>query len=411
MSNSLKHWANILLVAGAVSLAACSSDAKKEEADDGPADLSSFEEKVDLDLVWRLQVGKGQGNAYARIEPALWADKLYVADGFGHVSAHLIEDADELWHTQLTHNISSALGVSEHHLYVVTDNGVLHALKRETGEPDWTARLQSEVLAAPVYSDGMVAIQSVDGKLHLLNSEDGKQRWVYDSALPNLSLRGTSQPVFHDGQLLAGFANGKVVGLNLQDGSEKWSERIGIPAGRSELERLVDVDGRLLVRDDTLFVVGYQGQMSAIDLRIGKMMWKRDASSYHGPLYGLGNLYVLSADDEVQAFDERSGSDVWNQSDLKGRELTEPVFLQNYIAVADYEGYVHIIKQLDGAVVGRSQVKRPAVDWVRGGSYNFKHPSRYFDLDAGIRTRLVATGDYLLAINNSGFLNLFQIDQ
>jgi len=412
---TMKRWISLFAAAGVLSLAACSSEPKKEEVDEGPAGLSSFEEEVDLDLVWRLQVGKGQGTAYARIQPALWADKLYVADAYGLVSGHELADAEELWKVNLNANINSAIGVSEKHVYVVTDNGVMHALNRSTGESDWAAEVQSEVLAAPVFSEGqnegLVAVQSVDGKLRLYEAKDGKQRWTYDSNLPKLSLRGTSAPVFYEDQLIVGFANGKVVGLNLQDGSEKWSERIGIPAGRSELERLVDVDGRLLVRDETLFVVGYQGQMAAIDLRIGKMMWKRDASSYHGPLYGLGNLYVLSADDELQAFDERSGSDVWNQPDLRGRQLTEPVFLDNYIAVADFEGYVHLLKQLDGAVVGRAQVKRPAVDWVRGGSYNFKHPSRYFDLDAGIRTRLVATGDYLLAINNSGFLNLFQIDQ
>jgi len=408
---TIKRWISLITAAGVLSLAACSSEPKKEEVDEGPAGLSSYEEEVDLDLVWRLQVGKGQGTAFARIQPALWADKFYVADAFGLVSGHELTSADELWQVNLDANINSAIGVSEQHVYVVTDNGVLHALNRENGESAWQTDVDSEVLAAPVFSDGLIAVQSVDGKLRLYEAKDGKQRWTYDSNLPKLSLRGTSEPVFYENQLVAGFANGKVVGLNLLDGSEKWSERIGIPAGRSELERLVDVDGRLLVRDETLFVVGYQGQMAAIDLRIGKMMWKRDASSYHGPLYGLGNLYVLSADDEVQAFDERSGSDVWNQPDLRGRQLTEPVFLENYIAVADFEGYVHLLKQLDGAVVGRAQVKRPAVDWVRGGSYNFKHPSRYYDLDAGIRTRLVATGDYLLAINNSGFLNLFQIDK
>ncbi len=408
---NMPRWIGFAAVACGMLLAACSSEPKKEKVSNEPSELSSFEEEVELDLVWRLQVGKGMGQAYARIEPALWADKFYVADAFGQVSAYVLQSADKLWQVQLNANIQSALAVSEKHVFLVTDNGELHALKRDTGETVWVAPVQSEVLAAPAVSKGVVAVQSVDGKVRLFSSANGEQRWMYDSNMPNLSLRGTSSPVFYEDQLLVGFANGKVLGLNLNDGSEKWSERIGIPAGRSELERLVDIDGRLLVRDETLFVVGYQGQLAAIDLRMGKLVWKRDASSYHGPLYGLGNLYVLGAKDELQAFDERSGSEVWNQPDLRGRQLTEPVFLQSYIAVADFEGFVHLFKQLDGALVGRAQIKRPAVDWVRGGSYNFKHPTRYFDLDPGIRTRLVTTGDYLLAINNSGFLNLFQIDQ
>jgi len=266
------------------------------------------------------------------------------------------------------------------------------------------------VLSLPVQKGDRVAAQTIDGHLYLLDASTGAIKWSYDSNLPSLSLRGTSQPVFHGPMVVAGFANGKVVGVNVKDGSIMWQERIGIPAGRSELERLVDIDGRLLVQDDLLYVVGYQGHIAAIDLRNGKMVWKQEASSYHGPLAGLGNLYLVNDSDHLVAIDDRSAADVWQQVELQGRHLSEPVMFAKHIVVADFEGYIHLIKQLDGTIVGRDQVVRPPVDWVRTGSYNLKHPSREFAKDPGIRTRLVSNDDYLLAISNSGYLTAYTAD-
>ncbi len=400
----------LLLLAVGASLAACSSDPEKPVVK-GPADLPSYEEEVDLDRVWSMQIGDGMGTAYARIQPALEGKNFYISDAKGLVQAYELEDADLVWEHRLEEEITAGVGVYGDKVYLATSNGEVHALNKSDGQRAWRSMLKSEILSVPVVHNGAVAVQTVDGKLYLLDEQTGERRWVFDSNLPNLSVRGTSQPVFYKDIVVAGYANGKLVAVRVEDGTEVWNERVGIPAGRSELERLVDIDGRLLVDSDTLFVVGYQGHLVAIDLRSGKAMWKREASSYHGPLYGLGNLYVLNANDELEAFDERSGNDVWISPDLYARQLTEPVFYQNHIAVADYEGYIHLIKQLDGSIIGRDQVDRPAVDWVRGGSYAYKNPSRYFDLDAGIRTRLVAHGKYLLAINNSGYLNLFEIDQ
>ncbi|MEY8203897.1 MAG: outer membrane protein assembly factor BamB [Bermanella sp.] len=402
----MRLWGLALLAA----LSACSSTPEKEPSEIGPKALSSFNAELSLQAVWQRQVGQGLGNAHAELQPAIVADRVYAADAYGVIQAIDLENGTLVWSQDLGVELTAAVTVSEQLVIVASANGELIALDRADGAPRWRAPLNSEVLATPVLAGESLAVQTIDGKIHLFNLQ-GESQWSYDSNLPSLTLRGTSRPVFHNDLVIGGFANGKVVALNVNDGSIAWHERIGIPAGRSELERLVDIDGRLLVRDDVLFVSGYQGHLAAIDLRNGKMMWKRAASSYHGPLYGLGNLYLIDADDSLVAFDERSGTDVWLMDDLQGRQLSEAVFFKGHIALADYAGYLHLVTQLDGAVVAREQLIRPALDWVRTGSYGLKHPSRHFSKDAGIRTHLVVQDDYLLAINNSGFLNLFKVAQ
>jgi outer membrane protein assembly factor BamB len=394
-----------------VTLAACSSNDKKEEQDLGPKALQGIDEEISLSQQWRHQVGSGMGKAYARLQPVIMGETIYVASANGLVEALTLDNGSVIWSKNFDTEITAAIAVNDDKGYIATANGEVIALNIKDGSEAWRKNIKSEVLSVPVVQGDDLALQTVDGKLHLLGVENGKQRWSYDSNLPNLSLRGTSQPIFHGGSVIAGFASGKVVGLNIKNGTVLWQERIGIPAGRSELERLVDVDGRLLVKDDTLFVAGYQGHVMGIDLRSGKAMWKREASSYHGPLSGLGNIYLVSDDDHILAIDEQSTNDVWMQADLEGRQLSEPVMFANHIAVTDFEGYIHLIKQLDGTIVGRDQLVRPPVPWVRTGNYGIKHPSRQFDYDDGIRTRLLAQGDYLVAISNSGYLSAFKLDK
>ena len=394
-----------------ISLAACSSNEKKEQQDLGPKSLDGIDEEISLSQQWRHQVGIGMGKAYARLQPAISGDEIYVASANGLVEALTLQSGATVWSTNLDTEITAAIAVHGSKGFVATANGDVIALNINDGSEAWRKNIKAEVLSVPVIQGDALALQTVDGKLHVLDVSNGNSRWSYDSNLPNLSLRGTSQPIFHGGSVIAGFASGKVVGLNAKNGMVLWQERIGIPAGRSELERLVDVDGRLLVKDDTLFVAGYQGHVMAIDLRNGKAMWKREASSYHGPLNGLGNIYLVSDDDHILAVDDQSTNDVWLQADLEGRQLSEPVLFANHIAVTDFEGYIHLVKQLDGTIVGRDQLVRPPISWVRTGSYGMKHPSRQFDYDDGIRTSLLARGDFLVAISNSGYLSVFKLDK
>ena len=61
--------------------------------------------------------------------------------------------------------------------------------------------------------------------------------------------------------------------------------------------------------------------------------------------------------------------------------------------------------------MGRDRLVRPPVDRVKTGSYDLKHPSREFSKDPGIRTRLLASDEYLIAISNSGYITAYTVDQ
>ena len=63
----------------------------------------------------------------------------------------------------------------------------------------------------------------------------------------------------------------------------------------------------------------------------------------------------------VVAIRDNSEDVVWENFDLRYRAITAPRPINNYVAVADFEGYVHLISQIDGRLVGRYQVNGDGV--------------------------------------------------
>jgi outer membrane protein assembly factor BamB len=227
----------------------------------------------------------------------------------------------------------------------------------------------------------MVVVQSYDGKLRGLDAADGSELWVHDSKLPILTVRGTSTPMIDGRTVFAGFASGKVAAFEIKTGSMRWETRVAIAQGRSEIDRIIDVDGDMLITNNVLYAVSYQGKLVAVDVPSGRKMWQQDASSSVGIDQGFGNIYVSEDTGSVVAF-YRSGQGVrWEQPRLENRHLSAPKTVKGYVAVADFEGYVHFLSQVDGRFVGREKID-----------------------GKGVRATMLVEGDRLYVFGNSGKL-------
>lgn len=245
----------------------------------------------------------------------------------------------------------------------------------------WRAKVSSEVLAPPQTNGDVVVVQTLDDKITALDISDGSRRWIYESSVPVLTVRGHSTPLISQGRVFAGLSSGRVVGLAADTGLPVMEARVGQPQGRTELERMVDIDGQLLLVDETLYVTSYQGSLAAVDINTGSVRWQSDASSLVGAGEGFGSVYISLADGQVEAFDRSRGESLWTNDSLLRRNLTAPVAFSSYIAVADYNGYVHLLAQTDGRLVGRIRVDRK-----------------------GVRAPAIALGDTLYVYGNSGNL-------
>lgn len=331
--------------------------AGKVEPEYPPQPLTAFDASVDFESVWSQDIGDGLGIARYPITPALDDGRLFAADRSGLLRAMDAESGETLWEIQLDTPVSSGLTAVAGRLYLGTRNGEVLAIDQQSGDVLWRAPVSSEVLAPPQANTGLLVVQSVDGAVTALDRATGEERWVYTSSEPALTLRGTGTPRVIEPVTFAGFANGRLVTLDNRSGQPLWDMRVAVPRGRTEVDRLVDLDGQpLLTQDGRLYITSYNGRLLAMEATSGEILWERETSSYLSPLLVGDTLYTVTEGSHVLALDALSGRVMWESAALEGRSLTAPVFVDGRIALGDYEGYVHLLDADSGEIVGRQEV-------------------------------------------------------
>jgi outer membrane protein assembly factor BamB len=275
----MKRLLVMLVVAGLLS--GCSGMPLLSGGDnaDPPAELEQVSGDIQLKQLWSKDVGAGFNEQFVRLVPTVHGQHLLVADRKGRVTALSAESGKQLWEVDTGTLISAGPGAGEGLVLVATSDGEVLALGLDDGKPVWRAQVSSEVLAVPQIDLGVVVVQTADGKVVGLGVRDGKQLWIYDRTVPVLTLRGTSTPAVERGVVIAGFASGKVAALSTERGFVAWEANVAIPKGRSELERIVDIDADPFIEGASVYVVTFQGRLAVIDVQSGDLGWTRDMSS------------------------------------------------------------------------------------------------------------------------------------
>jgi outer membrane protein assembly factor BamB len=376
----LQRWTTMAVL---LLMAACS----KDKDIDTPAVLTPFNATLKVERVWTAKVSD-KGAKVLRLGLGLATDGNHVyAAGFkGEIAAYDIATGHRVWETRLKKTPFSGGPAANADMVVAgTSEGEVVALKATDGKLLWRVRLNGEILAAPAISDRAVAVRTVDGKLRALSPKDGHELWVQEQQVPRLSLRGTSRPVIAGDLTLCGFDNGKVIAVNMNDGSLQWEATVAPPHGRTELERLDDVDSTPRVSGSEVFTVGFQGRVAMLALDTGQVWWSHDASSYRGIALDDDALYVANADGEVVALRRKTGAEIWRQKALLHRGLSAVALTDNAVVTADYQGNVHWLDKATGALAART----------RAGKIRISNPP-------------VVSGNTVMVINDDGHITAYR---
>jgi outer membrane protein assembly factor BamB len=370
------------LLCALLALAACSRKAKEVDA---PAKLVDFPATLRVDRVWQASVSGKEGPLRLSLGVAVDNGRVFAAGSSGEVAAFDLETGRAVWKSHIKGTLSAGTGAGNGVVTVATNKGDVIALEASDGRVRWRARVGGEVLAAPAIAASVVAVRTVDGKLHGLALADGKPSWLVEQPIPRLTLRGTARPVVAAEAVLCGFDNGKVVAVSQADGVVLWEATVSPPKGRTELERLVDIDSAVRVIGQDVYVVGFQGRAAMLALDSGQVWWARELSSYRGLDVDSDNVYVTTAVGEVAGLARRTGIELWREKALVRRSLSAPAAIGATVAVGDFEGYVHWLDRATGAVIGRAKL---------GGR---------------ISAQPVAAGDLLLVSSDSGRIAAFRV--
>lgn len=273
-------------------------------------------------------------------------------------------------------------------VYVGTDKGEVIALDMADGSQAWRQKVSSQVIAQPRVAAGMVLLRTADGFLWALRTSDGGKRWSFNVQAPSLVLRGGGQVAFHDDLAIAGFSNGELVAVDVADGSARWREKIASPSGRTELERMVDVDAAPQVVEGTVVAAAYHGKVLAMEADSGRQIWSRSFSVHNDLLVRGDRVFLLNDEGHVVALDRTSGSTLWTQKDLgDSGALSDPAWAGDWLVVGDGEGDLHWLDPASGRVVARLGVGLSAVH----------------------STPLALADGHLLALTNQGTLNRVEV--
>ena len=363
----LKYVAGIALVA--VALSGCSTvkgwfaskDAEAKKALK-PAELVKFDPTIKVSKIWSVSLGKGERRTGVRQAPVVADGRVYAAAVEGGVHALDLQTGKQVWEYKPAKEkkkdalrLSGGPGVGEGLVVIGTLNGQVIALDAANGKEKWRARVPGEVIAAPAVAQGLVFVRSNDGRVTALDAASGERRWFKEHELPSLTVRGNAPVVEGPGVLFIGNDDGTLTSLAAQDGRPLWEQPVGVSEGRTELERMADVDGAPVLENTTLYVTSFKNQTMAIEAPTGRPLWTRDHGGAGGVAVSSGNVVVTDAKGTVYGLDKTSGSAMWSQQALARRSVTGPAIQGDYVVVGDYKGYLHWLRLSDGALAAREK--------------------------------------------------------
>jgi len=348
-----------MLIATGLLLAGCGMFGQKDSERD-PMELSDFDERIRVNKLWSTAAGSGLGKSASGLKATYVDGEIWAADYKGRVVAIDAETGDRLRRFELDMQLSAGPTVRDENVLVGTMEGQIVLLDRQSGAIKWRAQLSSEILAAPLEADDVIVVRCADGRVFGLDAETGFRKWVTDRSVPALTLRGNSDPLIRAGQVFVGHDDGTLTALDLESGELLWEQRVGTPEGRTQLERLADIDGPMAIAGLDIYAVSEHDRMASVALDSGRLLWVKEVGSYQGLQVDRIQIAVTDSDDRVWLLDRRSGSTAWNNEQLLRRGVTRPVLQGGFVAVADKEGYIHWLDADTGEFVARKRASRDA---------------------------------------------------
>jgi len=348
------------VVTAALLLASCGIFSGKDKELE-PKELADVRQSLKIKRLWSAKVGGKSEFLRVALQPAGDGNRIYAAGHDGVVSAFDPQSGKQIWRTKLGTRLSAGPGVGEGRVVVVSEDGVAISLDAGSGAEQWRVELDGESLARPLISGESVVVQTIDNRLRALSIHDGQELWAIEQSTPTLTMRGSADPVAVGSAVIGGFDNGRLVATNLGSGDILWESMLSPPKGRSDLDRLSDIDGSISVVGQDVYAAGYQGRLAAVASESGQVLWSREISSYEGVSADWNSVYTTTAGGEVVALSRRDGTETWRNDDLLRREPTLPVPFHTTVVVGDLEGYIHFLSNLNGTAVARLRLGNSAI--------------------------------------------------
>ena len=372
-----------LLVMSLVLSASCSKNKKKKKFE--PVKIQDIEQVGQFKKIWTKKLDGSDKSYGYKLIPFVDNKDIYVASQDGKVIKLETDAGNQIWSKDIDMELSAGPGVGTHVLLLGTPEGQVIALNKENGEQLWSVKLSSEILSPPVIDNQIAIVRAQDGRVYALSTETGERKWLFDTNIPNLTLRGNSKPILKAGRVYIGFDNGKVAAIKQETGEVIWLQNVVDSKGKTELARIVDIDGDMALISTDLYLSSAVGKTIAVATESGRVLWSVDKGSPAGVTVSRNTLYIRDLKSNIHALSRSSGAEEWETTEYNYRLLTRPTFYLGDLMVGDLDGYIHVLDGDDGHTLARIRI---------GKSSFFSAP--------------INTGSMLIAYNKDGTLTAFE---
>jgi outer membrane protein assembly factor BamB len=347
-------WMTTWLVSMSLMLSGCSvlSGVGKDNTPP-PSPLVQFSPQQKMNTVWRTQVGSGADKGHLHFDTCLYQGVIYTVDSSGRVVATHAQQGRTLWAANTKFHPSAGPCVRGNILTFSTHQGEVVALDRYNGRCLWQTCVGCPLLVTPVIADRFVLAKSVDGTLTALDLATGQICWHFKHAAQTVTLHADSAPLVAKGIVFVGFSDGQFFALRLSTGTLLWQQMVALPRGVSDLDTMIGVIADPVVVNSWVYVLTYQGKLSALSAQTGQVLWQHDLSSYEN-LSWCGPLIAVTDDEgKIWGINRFNGRVLWCQDALLHRTPTAPLVTNQGVWIGDCEGYLHLLSSKNGCFLAR----------------------------------------------------------
>lgn len=352
--SACQRWGRLASAVSVLGLAAavlvgCGSSGKPK-----PAELGPNPGLMGVRQVWSTKVGSIGYPLDVHVAGA----QIALASNDGTVLGLDGRTGRELWRASANAKLSAGVGSDGQRTAVATQNNEVVVF--ESGRELWRHKLSAQVATAPFVAGGRVFVLAADRSVTALDGATGRRLWTQQRPGDPLVLRQSGVILAVGDTLLVGLS-GRLVGLNPLNGQVRWDAAVATPRGTNDVERLVDLVGRVSRVGGSVCVRAFQAGVGCVDADRGNLVWTKSSQGHAGVHGDERMVYGPESDGKVVAWRRSDGERVWVSERLRYRQLTAPLALGRSVIVGDEAGIVHFLSREDGSPLTRVSTDGSAI--------------------------------------------------
>jgi len=311
-----------------------------------PAELQPVTPLVAARQTWTTRVGQ----VNFPLQTGVSGNSVAVASGDGTVALLDAQTGRDFWRFSLNTPLAAGAGNDGKVVAVVTKANEIVALR--DGRELWRQKLGAQAFTAPFVAGERVFVLAADRSVTAFDGQTGRKLWAQQRPNEPLILRQSGVMLAVGDTLVVGLA-GRLAGLNPSSGSIRWEAPIATPRGINDVERLVDLVGRVSRQGDVVCARAFQASVGCVNAARGNLLWTKPANGVQGLDGDERFVFGTEADGNVIAWRRADGERAWTTDRLRYRGLSAPVVVGRSIAIGDFTGYVHLLSREDGSLLNR----------------------------------------------------------